>query len=212
MDKNYYINPRSEMLQYIPDYVSIALEIGCGAGSFGKLLKKSRNNIEIWGIESNEECAMLASTIFDKVFTGTIEQNYSNIPDKQFDCIIFNDVIEHIYDPLDVLKKIKTKLKKNGYIIASIPNVRYLLNVYELLIKKEWKYREQGILDFTHIRFFTKKEIIRLFIDSDYSIEIIEGINGLNKYKFFFINLLTLFTQTDMRYLQFAVVAKKINE
>lgn len=207
MSENYCHYEREEMLQYIPKDVCRILEVGCSAGNFGHSVKKMTGS-DVWGVELNSEAASLASEKLDRVITGKIEDVIDELPVDYFDCAVFNDVLEHLYDPGDVLRKLKKILKPGSVIVASIPNVRYFWNIYELFVKKEWKYRDEGILDFTHIRFFTKKDIYRLFQDAEYEIESIEGLRGLNPYKFFIVNMLTFFTQSDMKYLQYAVVAR----
>jgi hypothetical protein len=82
-------------------------------------------------------------------------------------------------DPYSVLLESKDLLHKEGVIIASIPNVRYLSNVYNFLIRQDWQYEDCGILDRTHLRFFTKKSMAKTFIDLGYTIESIEGINSI---------------------------------
>ena len=80
------------------------------------------------------------------------------LPDNNFDVVIFNDVLEHFENPWAVLENVKTKLNASGVVVASIPNVAYITNLVELILKKDWRYKpEGGILDKTHLRFFTKK-------------------------------------------------------
>ncbi len=86
---------------------------------------------------------------------------------------MFADVLEHLINPLDVLKKTRKFLKTGGSVIASIPNVQYLGLVNEL-VEGNWTYQDEGILDRTHLRFFTYHEIIKLFDEAGY---IISGIN-----------------------------------
>jgi alanine dehydrogenase len=76
-----------------------------------------------------------------------------------------------------------------------------------LLIKKDWKYEDYGVMDFTHLRFFTEKSIIRMFVEAGYSIKISEGINKSKSIKPYLYNIPFLFTQLDIRYPQYATVA-----
>ncbi len=205
--EGYYTHFRYEMLGYIPENSGKILDVGCGSGIFSRELKQ-KFNAEVWGVEMDSNAAALAEKLIDKVIVGDASLSVSKTPDSYFDCIIFNDILEHLADPYSLLEKIKNKLNKNGVIVCSIPNVRFFITLFELLVKKQWKYTDQGILDRTHLRFFTKKSIIETFESLGYEIIKIKGINGLNPWKFAIFNILSLGYLADSRYLQFACVAK----
>uniref|UniRef100_UPI00404ACADC class I SAM-dependent methyltransferase n=1 Tax=Flavobacterium sp. TaxID=239 RepID=UPI00404ACADC len=205
--KGYYDNIRKEMLKYLPKEAKKVLDVGCGNGCFAEVIKK-QNTAEVWGIELMEQEANLAKQVIDKVFAGPCENFIDNLPDDYFDVIYFNDVLEHLVNPYLVLSKIKNKLSTNGVIISSIPNVRYHNSFIKVLINKDWKYEPYGVMDFTHLRFFTEKSIIRMYSDAGYKVEISEGINKSRSLKPYLYNILFLFTQLDIRYPQFATVAK----
>lgn len=213
--ENYFQVQRHEMLEYIPQRVSTLLDVGCASGSFGKLLKAERS-VEIWGIEPNERAAEIAAKTLDKVICAAFDSSL-NLPKQSFDCIVFNDVLEHFVDPYSALAYCKVLLKEQGVVVASIPNVRYFDNIWNLLVHKNWEYTEWGILDKTHLRFFTYKSILSTFNTFGYHVEHIEGINPLEKVhphlikKFKFLNLLLQNKIEDMRYLQFAIVARPNN-
>jgi 2-polyprenyl-3-methyl-5-hydroxy-6-metoxy-1,4-benzoquinol methylase len=210
--ENYFKVKRHEMLRYIPRDASTVLDVGCAGGSFGELLKRERT-VEVWGIEPNEDASKAASQRLDKVICDVFS-NRLELPEKYFDCIVFNDVLEHLVDPYSVLEECKYLLKDKGCIVASIPNVRYFDNIWNLLVDKNWEYSDWGILDKTHLRFFTLRSITSTFENLDFHVESIEGINPLEKIhpyrvrKFKFINWLLRNKIEDMRYLQFAVVAR----
>ncbi|OFY41551.1 MAG: hypothetical protein A2X18_06930 [Bacteroidetes bacterium GWF2_40_14] len=203
----YHIQTRPEMMKYIPDTAKRILDVGCGQGLFGYQLKQ-KLNAEIWGIEIDKEAGEIARTKMDKVLTGDLTDLVRSIPDKYFDCIIFNDVLEHLADPFSALLLIKEKLSGDGIIVSSIPNVRYFYNLRDLLIKKQWKYEDAGILDKTHLRFFTQKSIIEMFISLGYEIITIEGINPIRLWKFNILDFLSFGYLTDTRFVQFACVVK----
>lgn len=203
----YYSYSRPEMVKFIPTNAKNILDIGCGEGLFVASLNK-KNNIESWGVEINQEVAEIAKNNLDKVLVGDALQVLDSIPDNYFDCIVFNDVLEHMENPYIILKKIKMKLNSGGVVISSIPNVRHVRVLRDLLFKKQWKYEESGILDKTHLRFFTKKSIIDMFNSLDYQVVKIVGINETKWWKFFLINILTFGFFSDARFIQFACVAK----
>jgi 2-polyprenyl-3-methyl-5-hydroxy-6-metoxy-1,4-benzoquinol methylase len=204
----YYSNDRLEMLTYIPLESSRILEIGCGQGNFSALLKK-RNNVEVWGVELSEDAAKKASSVLDKVIQGDLLGKRSLLPIKYFDCIVFNDVLEHFIDPWKVLTELKENLNEKGIIVASIPNVRYIGNLFELLIKKDWEYKIQGgILDITHYRFYTKKSIIRLFEESGYTVTALKGINPTPSIKVKLFSIFSFGYFSDVKFMEFATVAR----
>lgn len=210
-DASYYSNTRLEMLPFIPSSAKKILEIGCGKGHFCEQLIGKET--EVWGIEPDGDSAEIASKKLFKVLNGKINEVIGQLPDNYFDAIILNDVLEHLLFPWEDLKLLKSKLSDKGAIVSSIPNVRYIKNLFHVLVQKNWEYTESGILDSTHFRFFTKKSIVNLFDKSGYVIEKLNGINKTKstKYQLFalFINIFFFFNHSDTLYLQFAVRAKK---
>lgn len=206
-DRVYFTNSRPEIRSLIDFDFKTILDVGMGAGEFLFYLKKVRPEIETWGVEIEPKYFQEAKSKVDKAFLGSIENNLERLPDNYFEIITFNDVLEHLVDPWEVLKKIKTKLKTGGKIVASIPNFRYINNLKKLLLNKDFKYTNDGILDKTHLRFFTEKSIPYLFEEAGYKIQKIQGINPRNTLKFYLVNLLTLGYYRDTNYLQFYVVA-----
>jgi 2-polyprenyl-3-methyl-5-hydroxy-6-metoxy-1,4-benzoquinol methylase len=213
-DTSYYGHTRPEMLPFIPKNAKRILEIGCGQAHFSSQLVK--DGVEVWGIEPDTKSANADSVKIFKVLNGSLEDKINDIPDDYFDVIIMNDVLEHLFYPWEDLKRLKSKLAKKGVMVSSIPNVRYSKNIFKLIFNKDWKYTEAGILDNTHFRFFTKKSIIRMHKDCGLSIQKIKGVNRTKSFLYFpfaiLFNILTLFSQTDMFFMQYASVARKISQ
>lgn len=206
----YFQVERHEMLQYVPQEAGTILDVGCGCGNFSELLKKSRP-VEVWGVELDKQAANVAASKLDRVICAAFDSGLE-LPSQSFDCIIFNDVLEHMVDPFSALLYAKKLLRDGGVVVASIPNVRYFATIWDLLVHKNWKYGEWGVLDRTHLRFFTCRSIISTFSDLGYQVECIEGINPIENFhpalvrRFRFLNQLLLNKIEDMRYLQFAIV------
>jgi len=197
------------MLQFLPSTYSTVLEVGCAEGTFSRHLNAS----ERWGVESDAESARIAGNALNRVLRGSYDVVAADIPDEYFDIVICNDVIEHMRDHDWFFKSIYRKIRKQGFLIGSIPNVRHIRNLFELLILKDWRYREIGILDRTHLRFFTEKSLIRSLTESEF---IIEQFNGINKSRGIFPNILmgtisiaSLGYYSDIGYLQFGFRARK---
>nr|WP_255452585.1 class I SAM-dependent methyltransferase [Aquimarina sp. RZ0] len=203
----YYDNIRDEMIKYLPDNAKKIIDVGCGNGAYAEVLK-NQTDAEVWGIEYMDKEAKVASAKLDKVFSGRCEDYIDDLPDNYFDAIYFNDVLEHLVDPYMVLDKIKYKLAPDGVLISSIPNVRYHNTFIRVLIHKDWRYEDFGVMDRTHLRFFTKKSIKQAYEDAGYSVVLHEGINRSRSIKPYLYNIPLLFTQMDIRYPQYATVAK----
>lgn len=209
--EGYYTNVRQEMLAFLPNDAKKILDVGCSEGYFGKAVK-DKNNAEVWGIEYMEKHAKEAQKVLDKVFIGPCENFLDDLPENYFEVIYFNDVLEHLVDPYLVLEKIKSKLTKNGIVISSIPNLRYYQVMEELYFNGDFEYKEEGILDKTHLRFFTKKSIKNMYEKLGYKVLSHVGINGEKTLKSYLYNFPKFFIiEEDMKHLQFATVAKKIN-
>jgi SAM-dependent methyltransferase len=170
----------------------------------------------VWGVESNAESIRKAEQNIDKVFHGYFGPEL-DLPPGYFDCIVFNDVLEHMLDPASALVLARALLSSGGCIVASIPNIRQFPTVWKLIIGGDWQYQEIGILDKTHLRFFTRLSIMRLFQGAGFEIQRIDGINPFcsngsgdkalwRRYSLF--SWLPINRIKDMRYQQFAIVAK----
>ena len=208
LEIGYFKANRYEMLAFIPENAKRILEVGCGEGAFSKGLK--RENREMWGVEMNPTAAEKAIDVFTFVLEGDFNSIYEQLPRNHFDCIIFNDVLEHIYSPWDTIKMAKSLLSADGVLVSSIPNFRYMSNlIIEILYHGEFQYKvEGGILDDTHIRFFTTKSICRMFHEQGYEILVHKGINPDTRLKAKLFNILTFGFFNDAMFKQFATVAK----
>ena len=165
---SYYKNIRKDILSIVPSDAKNILEIGCAAGMTGNELKK-KSGVYVAGVELDHNAAIEAKSLLDDVIEGDIEDIDLPYKNETFDCLLFADILEHLKDPLTVLKKTSKLLKPTGTLIASIPNVQYL-GVVSQLIEGNWTYQDEGILDRTHLRFFTYHEIEKLFTDAGYEI------------------------------------------
>jgi hypothetical protein len=112
-------------------------------------------------------------------------------------------------EPEAALRHARALLKRGGSVVASIPNVLEYNTVRALLLDQDWRYVDAGVLDRTHLRFFTRKSIARLFEATGYAIDRLDGINRFGRSRLLrLVNLLTAGRFEDMNYVQFAVVAR----
>lgn len=210
-EKNYFNFTRWELIKFVKTGNNKILEIGCGAGSTGLALKKEGKGKEVIGIEIVPEIAKKAKDKLDKVICGDIEVLDLPFDEGYFDYVIMADVLEHLRDPWKVVRKTGYYLKKQGYIIASIPNIRNWSILKDLIFKGKWEYAKEGILDDTHLRFFTKKSIIGLFKNNGFSeIEIMPVFKIKSKGKANLINIFTFGVFEEFLTVQYIIKARKL--
>ncbi|WP_210544217.1 bifunctional 2-polyprenyl-6-hydroxyphenol methylase/3-demethylubiquinol 3-O-methyltransferase UbiG [Rhodoferax sp. PAMC 29310] len=171
----YTHNSRQEVHPFIPVSAERILDVGCNTGAFGEGLKAQRD-IVVWGVEPNEAAARQAAKILDNVVNDLFGAATA-IPNNFFDVVVFNDVLEHLVDPWDALRIAQKKLRPDGCVVASLPNILNRENLMHMLFERDFKYENLGIRDRTHLRFFTQKSMRRLFEESGYSVQKITGIN-----------------------------------
>lgn len=143
------------------------LEVGCNIGETSLVLKN--NQCKITGVEINSKAAKIAKNICDNLIIGDIERD--KVWDKItniFDIIIFADILEHLRNPANVLKKSRNFLKNDGFLIISVPNVANWRVRLSLLFGK-FEYKSTGILDESHLRFYTLESAKKL-IQKNYKI------------------------------------------
>ncbi|MDD5136469.1 MAG: class I SAM-dependent methyltransferase, partial [Candidatus Omnitrophica bacterium] len=139
-------------------------------------------SIEIAGIELDADAAQEAGKHLDKVITGDVETTELPFSQGYFDCIVYGDILEHLVDPWALLEKHKKYLKPKGYIVASIPNIAHYKTV-KMLRRYEWNYEDAGILDRSHLRFFTIKSIRKMFADAGFDIIAVDHAIRASKMK-----------------------------
>lgn len=208
-DKRYYSSLGSNLLTVIPKGMKRVLDVGCGSGALGAVLKQ-RGVQEVVGIELNKEVAREAEKYLDQVVIGDVEQITPPFPKDYFNCIVYGDVLEHLKDPWSVLLKHKQYLNQSGYVVASIPNVRHYSVVLRLL-RGRWSYQESGCLDNTHLRFFARRDIEDLFSKAGYLIEKL-GRNYFPRRRDNILKRITFGPLKDFVVFQYLILAKKSGE
>lgn len=188
----YFGNVRKEILEMLPDRTNRVFEVGCGAGDTLAFLKKEGICKWAGGIELHSDAAKLAGNKVDLILCGDIESVEIPFPENSIDVILCLDVLEHLIDPWSALTRLQSLLKRGGVLICSVPNVRYFKVTFPLLLLGQWQYSEEGVLDRTHLRFFTKDSAVKLVESSGLQIDKITPL-GLQKWnKPSILNLLTL--------------------
>lgn len=150
------------------------LEVGCDCGATLLEIQNRFPHAAVYGSEINAAAVNVASHIADVRVNNIEEQNLS-FERLFFDYIIFGDVLEHLHDPLKTIQYCRDFLKDGGCILASVPNLMHI-SVMEMLLKGDFTYGETGLLDKTHIHFFTFNELIRLFGQGGYEVKSVESV------------------------------------
>jgi 2-polyprenyl-3-methyl-5-hydroxy-6-metoxy-1,4-benzoquinol methylase len=161
---HYYQNVRSEILCFLIKGEYSVLELGCGLGETLKYLKRNGYAANTVGVDIMPRLADTDPGEIDTVLTVDLERFDPSIIPQRFDIIIINDVLEHLKEPLQLLRSAIALLRETGTIIVSIPTLRNWNVMYKLLIRGDFRYEDNGgILDRGHIRFFTLKTMKALF-------------------------------------------------
>ena len=143
------------------------LNVGCAAGVDSEHLRRLGAET-IHGIEPVEEAASLARDSYDSVFVGGLDDwTWDGQP---YDLIVVADVLEHMVDPFAALSSMRKCLSEQGRLLVSIPNVRHLSVVWTLVARGDWRYEKSGIMDDTHLRFFTRRSFVRLLHSVGYDV------------------------------------------
>lgn len=208
----YFESDRPEMLRFITNEPKISLEVGCREATHSKLLKEKLQIKETWGIEpeKNEKMILQAKANLDNFISDYLTSDTKDLPNNYFDLVIFNDVLEHMYDPWDILIQTKELLNDDGIVIISLPNIRHKSILKKLIFNDSFEYQEEGLLDITHIRFFTKKTMIKMLEDCGYEIIKIESlVQEKMKLRKRFFNFISNNKFKTMDVFQFGITAKK---
>lgn len=192
-DDTYYGHVRREILSLLPAGLERIFEVGCGAGGTLAYLKSTGRCSWAGGIELFHEAAEEArSKGLDLLIEGDIAGASLPLAPESLDAILCLDVLEHLTDPHAVLSGLHRYLKPGGVVICSIPNVRYFRVTLPLLFKGDWTYTDEGVLDRTHLRFFTRKTAISLVESAGFRIDAVRA-TGLDRWsKGAWVNLLSL--------------------
>lgn len=158
----YYTLKRSEIFSLINLSSKSILEVGCAYGALGEAIKLNNPEVVLHGIEINPEAQEHLVKNYDKFYIADVETFDLNNFNRTYDSIIYADVLEHTRNPDLIVAEHLHFLNEDGEIIISVPNIRNIRIIYELLVNGNWSYTESGILDSTHYKFFTKKTLITL--------------------------------------------------
>lgn len=167
---DYFSAARTEILGLLPGGVGRVLEIGCGSGDTLAMLKQRALCTETVGVEFFASAARMAADQVDRVHCLDVEREPIPEPAASFDLVLALDVLEHLVDPWRVLASLRTWLTPQGRMLVSLPNAQHFSLVLPLL-RGQFNYAERGILDRTHLRFFTRGSAEKMLQDAGLVIE-----------------------------------------
>lgn len=151
----YFQGARHDIIADLPNIPELAiLEIGCGTGATLALAKREGKARLTAGVELDQASAAVAREHIDVVVEGNVESADLPFPPAQFDVLIMSEVLEHLIDPWTALRKLRPFLKVGGRLYASSPNVAHI-SVLRQLLQNRFDYKDCGITDWTHLRWFT---------------------------------------------------------
>ena len=164
-----------DVLAIMPKNASRVVEVGCSSGALAKAYLERAPGCEYIGIELDPDYAHVARSSCTKVVVGNIEKMEDEVFKTLFpaDCWVFADVLEHLYDPWAVLRRLRTHLPAGASVVACIPNAQHW-SFQARLNSGNFNYEDDGLFDRTHIRWFTKTTIGDLFQSTGF--RIIEGM------------------------------------
>lgn len=153
-----------EVLKLIPETSKKIIEIGCSSGALAREFKKNHPDVHWVGVEIDPDYAELAKRHCNTTIVANldeVEQDFYRAYSDR-DCWVFGDVLEHFRDPWAVVRNIRSVLPNNGCIVACIPNAQNWSLIARLAVG-DFRYEDMGLLDRTHLRFFTRQTIFELF-------------------------------------------------
>ena len=175
---DYYAELRLPMLSLVRGVPDRVLEIGCASGQHLHHLKEKGSGYTV-GVELSPNVAERArQRSIDSIFCGNFEDTDFGLVDSSFDLVIVGHVLEHLRDPWQALRRIHRLLAPGGQLVGALPNVRHCSVVLPLLLKGTWKYSQSGIMDWTHLRFFSRSTILDLLQTTGFKIDAITGELG----------------------------------
>lgn len=165
-------NPRPECLALLERAPTRVLDIGCNVGSVGRELKRRYPDVHLVGCEFNAQAAEIAAKDYHLIIQEDVTKadlgSYGI--DTPFDMVCLFDVLEHLYNPWELLVGLHEKISDDAQVLISLPNASNLLVLLDAM-RGQWRYQNWGLLDFTHIRYFTDFDARKMFYQTGYRVE-----------------------------------------
>jgi SAM-dependent methyltransferase len=173
----YYEGVNARLLDAVPARAKRILEVGCAQGGLGLKLKQQDPARYVAGVDLDANAAQVAKERLDEVFVLDVQTDAPPIDQGSLDCVLFGDVLEHLVDPEDVLRRYRELLAPDGLVLVSLPNVQHF-SVVKNLLRGDFMYQPAGLLDATHLRFFTHMSFAKLMMDAGFLPRIEERVRS----------------------------------
>ncbi|MBN8477793.1 MAG: methyltransferase domain-containing protein [Burkholderiales bacterium] len=177
VDETYHLSRRKEIASFFDEPPGVVVDVGCGAGATGRLLKEKFPGTPVIGIEINAAAAAAARQHLDAVVTGDLAQVRlaPHLAGRPIGVLLLLDVLEHLVDPWRALVTMRSWLAPESRVLASVPNIRNLQTL-DHIAAGAFDYDIHGVLDVTHLRFFTRSTLRRLFEETGYEVVSMEPL------------------------------------
>lgn len=174
---NYYALARTELLPFFTQPVGTVLELGCGEGKTLRLLQHQKLAKKVIGVDIDAHSIERAKKYLDIAIVADVENDALPFNKGQFDVVMLPDILEHLRQPEVLLEKVFRWLKPQGYVIVSVPNVQHI-SVIQNLWRGRWDYTDAGIMDRTHLRFFTRATLTEMLEQAGFSVTTVRYNGG----------------------------------
>jgi SAM-dependent methyltransferase len=171
----YHDGLNTNLRDAVPSTAKKVLDVGCARGRLGAELKQAMPGRYVAGVEVDHTAAAAAAAVLDDVFVVDAEDDLPPIEPGSLDCIVFGDVLEHLRNPEAVLRRYRDLLADDGSVVVSVPNVQHA-SVVKAILRGDFMYQPEGILDSTHLRFFTHMSFMKLMLDAGYLPRIVHRV------------------------------------
>jgi SAM-dependent methyltransferase len=198
---------RVHVVDLIPASAQRVLDVGCNDGTFGASVLARRPGREVWGIEPHDLDAETAMTKLTGVVNGLYPDALVDVPGI-FDCVSFNHVLEHMVDPWLALRATRERLAPGAVIVGELPNVRHLPFLVNLAVRGRFDYVDSGLLDRTHLRFFTRSSAHDLFREAGFAVEHFSPVVAMGSKRFPRSSRVVARVVGDLSYMAFAFRAR----
>jgi len=179
-DEEYFEGARKDFIDVLPVNINAKiLEIGCSNGNTGALALSKKKCGTYVGVELFETAAKNAQNKLSKVIIGDVEKIELPFDKEYFDVLILSEVLEHLVDPWKVLRRLYPFMKPGAIILASSPNVSHY-RIILMLLKGKWGLTDDGVMDRTHLRWFTPASFSEMFESSGYRVVEVEPLTPFN--------------------------------
>lgn len=170
----YFSHVRRDIEKLLPRSAERIVDVGCGVGATTSWLKSRYPGCFAIGLEGNAACLPELQSHVDQAIAVDLDGDLPDLGSP--DLVLCLDVLEHLVNPQRLLDRLRSAMRPDGTLIVSLPNVAHLSVAIPLLLAGKFEYKDAGILDRTHLHFFTRQSAVGLVTDAGFQVE--RGLRG----------------------------------